>query len=159
MGQMAFTPVFNRKKKLQVQRLYLIEHWQPQEIAEKIGVTAKQVSELCKRQGWSKARKASISKIDKNTQSAEVALLEEHNEFSQSVRVRSMELVEKGMSMASETDSAKAFASLASGSKTFLDMYNIASGKQEAGGNIVNNTLNVMYINPEEPKGEGIVDI
>ncbi len=157
-------PVFNRKMLLTAQRLYLVEDWKPKDIAEKIGVEPAQLHKLFQRKGWAKKKKEQIQKIDEMADDSQAALLEEDKEFRESLKIRSMQMVEQGLDIAENQSDARNFASAAAGTKNFMELYEKAAGM---GGNVTqnvqNNTLNIMYVQPEsdsKPSEDGeITDI
>ena len=60
-------------------------------------------------------------------------------------------MVEQGLDIAENQSDARNFASAAAGTKNFMELYEKAAGM---GGNVTqnvqNNTLNIMYVQPDE---------
>jgi len=83
--------VFNRRAVLTAQRLYLIEGWKAGDIAEKLDVTPDQMYRLIRSKGWGKKKKEQEAKIDKIAESTDAALIEEDQEFRESLKIRAMQ--------------------------------------------------------------------
>jgi len=63
----SFTARFTRHERLRVQRLYLVDGISPKEIADDTGYTARQISDLAHRKGWTKIRKQQEIEINRTT--------------------------------------------------------------------------------------------
>jgi len=139
--------VFNRRAVLTAQRLYLIEGWKAGDIAEKLDVTPDQMYRLIRSKGWGKKKKEQEAKIDKIAESTDAALIEEDQEFRESLKIRAMQMVDQGLDIAESQSNARDFASAAAGTKNFMELYEKAAGM---GGNVTqnvqNNTLNIMSL-------------
>ena len=151
---------FTRADRLKIQRLYLVKDYKPAEIAAETGFTQRQIYELCYRQGWSKLKKKQEQRIAKTAESEVDSIIAEDQEFRNLVRLESQELVEKAMNRAKNAEDGKDMSGYASSAKTFFDMYERSSGTggQAQDGKSVNNTLNILYIQPLEPGNAKDVD-
>jgi hypothetical protein len=133
---------WDRGEKLRVKRLYLISRLQPKEIADKLGRTNAQVSNLIYHEGWAKMRDAADERAEAEAMSGAV---DAARELSASVAVQGPELAEVGFEHARAAEDPKGFADAMRGTKIAIDISRQALGMDAA---TASNSITIHFGSP-----------